>query len=53
MVGDRLETDLALARAAGMASAIVLSGATDEVALARWPERPDFVLDGIADVLPD
>lgn len=53
MVGDRLETDLALARAAGMASAIVLSGATDEAALARWPERPDFVLAGIADVLPD
>lgn len=52
MVGDRLETDLALARAAGMASAIVLTGATDEAMLARWPDRPDFVLPGIADVLP-
>jgi NagD protein len=53
IVGDRLETDLALARAAGMASAIVLTGATDEAALARWPDPPDFVLSGIADVLPE
>ncbi|MDQ7842860.1 MAG: HAD-IIA family hydrolase [Armatimonadota bacterium] len=52
MVGDRLETDLALAKAAGMASAIVLTGATDEAALERWPEKPDFVLEGIAEVLP-
>ena len=52
MVGDRLETDLGLARTAGMASAIVLSGATDEAALARWPEAPDFILGGIAGVLP-
>jgi arabinose operon protein AraL len=53
IVGDRLDTDLALARTAGMASAIVLTGATDEAALVRWPEQPDFVLSGIAEVLPE
>ncbi|HXF82727.1 MAG TPA: HAD-IIA family hydrolase [bacterium] len=52
MVGDRLETDLALARAAGMPCAIVLSGATDEAALARSSAPPDFVLAGIGEVLP-
>jgi hypothetical protein len=36
-----------------MDSAIVLTGATDEAALARWPDPPDFVLSGIADVLPE
>jgi arabinose operon protein AraL len=52
MVGDRLETDLALARTAGMPCAIVLSGATDETALLRASAHPDYVLAGIGEVLP-
>jgi 4-nitrophenyl phosphatase len=54
MVGDRLSTDIRMARAAGMASALVLTGDTTEVALAAAPEgdRPTWVLDRVDRLLP-
>lgn len=53
VVGDRLSTDVALGRALGMSSVLVLSGATGEGELAGSPLRPDHVIDGIASLLPD
>ena len=53
VTGDRLETDLALARAAGMASALVLTGATDGVALVASTVQPDYVLTSLPEILPD
>jgi ribonucleotide monophosphatase NagD (HAD superfamily) len=53
VVGDRLSTDVALGRALGMSSVLVLSGATGEGELAGSPHRPDHVIDGIASLLPD
>jgi ribonucleotide monophosphatase NagD (HAD superfamily) len=52
LVGDRLLTDVRMAHEAGMASALVLSGATPRSALADAPYTPDYVLDGVAQVLP-
>lgn len=53
MVGDRLDTDIALGMAVGMATAVVLTGVTTrEAALAAQP-RPDYILEGIAQVLPE
>jgi HAD superfamily hydrolase (TIGR01450 family) len=54
MVGDRLATDIRMARAAGMASALVLTGDTTEAALAAAPEedRPTWVLERIDRLLP-
>ncbi len=52
LIGDRLLTDVRMAREAGMASALVLTGATTPAALADSPIQPDFVLAGVADVLP-
>lgn len=52
VMGDRLETDVALARAAGMASALVLTGATDAAALAASALQPDYVLGSPAEVIP-
>ena len=52
LVGDRLMTDVRMAQEAGMASALVLTGATTADALLDASVIPDFVLDGIADVLP-
>ncbi|MCL6553947.1 MAG: HAD-IIA family hydrolase [Firmicutes bacterium] len=53
MVGDRLETDVALGVAVGMATAVVLTGVTTrEAALAARP-RPDYILDSVAQVLPE
>jgi HAD superfamily hydrolase (TIGR01450 family) len=54
MVGDRLSTDIAMARAAGMPSALVLTGETTAELLAATPpeDRPTWVLDRIDRLLP-
>lgn len=54
MVGDRLGTDMAMARDAGMASALVLTGdSTAAEARALDPEhQPAYMLERIDDLLP-
>jgi len=52
MVGDRLLTDVAMSRALGMTSILVLSGATAAGDLATAAVRPDYVIDGLGDLLP-
>jgi HAD superfamily hydrolase (TIGR01450 family) len=54
LVGDRLSTDIAMARSAGMPSAVVLTGDTTPAALAATApeERPTWVLDRIDRLLP-
>jgi ribonucleotide monophosphatase NagD (HAD superfamily) len=52
LIGDRLLTDVRMAKEAGMSSALVLTGATPASALADAPIQPDYVLGGVADVLP-
>jgi len=52
IVGDRLSTDIAMSRSLGMTSVLVLSGATTEHELADAPQRPDYIIDGIAALLP-
>ena len=66
LVGDRILTDVAMARRAGMHAALVLTGATrrhevpsrDEVPPRDpgdpgSPHAPDFVLDDVTQLLPD
>ena len=53
VVGDRISTDVAMARSLGMTSVLVLSGATTAEEAARSPHRPDYVIGGIAALLPD
>ncbi len=53
IAGDRLETDIAMGRAVGMATAAVLTGVTTkEAALAADPQ-PDFILEQIDQLLPE
>ena len=52
MVGDRLLTDVALARAAGMTGALVLTGATALADVPPPPEGPDLVLEGLGQLIP-
>lgn len=52
MTGDRLETDVAMALNAGMAGALVLTGATDAAALCASPIRPTYALKQLGDLLP-
>jgi NagD protein len=53
MVGDRIGTDVAMSRMLGMTSVLVLSGATTAADVAAARMRPDYVIDGIGQLLPD
>ncbi|QIB73882.1 HAD-IIA family hydrolase [Halogeometricum borinquense] len=50
VVGDRLDTDIALGERAGMTTALVKTGVTDEETLAASSITPDYVLDSLGDV---
>jgi NagD protein len=52
MVGDRVTTDVAMGQRLGMAGVLVLSGATSPDDLAASPVRPDYVIEGLADLVP-
>jgi NagD protein len=52
MVGDRVLTDVGLARAAGMVAALVLTGATSLADVPPPPDGPDLVLDGLGQLIP-
>jgi NagD protein len=52
MVGDRILTDVAMSRALGMTSILVLSGATAPGDVAASSVQPDYVIDNLADLLP-
>jgi len=53
MVGDRLSTDVAFARATGMTSALVLTGETDRATALRTPaaQAPTLLLERVDDLL--
>ncbi|MFL5681221.1 MAG: HAD-IIA family hydrolase [Chloroflexota bacterium] len=53
MVGDRLLTDVAMARDAGMVAALVLTGATSAPDLGAASVRPDLVLEHLGQLIPD
>ncbi len=50
VVGDRLDTDVALGAEAGMTTALVLTGVADRADLAASPYDPDYVLDDLGDL---
>jgi 4-nitrophenyl phosphatase len=50
VVGDRLDTDIALGDRAGMTTVLVRTGVTDEDRLARASVTPDYVLDSLGDI---
>jgi len=50
-VGDRPETDLALARAAGWTAVLTLTGITTDRAEIAPEYRPDLVIESIADLI--
>ena len=52
MIGDRLLTDVGLARSAGMTSGLVLTGATTSVDVAAAEMPPDLVLGRLTDLIP-
>jgi NagD protein len=53
IIGDRLETDVLLGLNAGMAAALVLTGATDESSAASSEIEPTYVINNLAELLYD
>ena len=51
MIGDRMETDVVAGIEAGLETILVLTGSTKREQVARFPYRPNKVLDSIADVV--
>ena len=51
IVGDRIETDIALGKEAGTATALVLTGVTDRATLERSAIQPDYVLENLDGIL--
>jgi NagD protein len=51
LVGDRLETDIAMGKKARMATALVLTGVTTREGLERSNLQPDFVWESVAEIL--
>ncbi|MDS0276877.1 HAD-IIA family hydrolase [Halomicroarcula sp. S1AR25-4] len=50
VVGDRLDTDVAMGERAGMQTALVRSGVSDDADVERSEVTPDHVVDSLADV---
>lgn len=50
MVGDRLYTDITMARRAGAMGVLVLTGETDEVAARQASPQPDLVVGGLEEL---
>jgi 4-nitrophenyl phosphatase len=50
IVGDRLDTDIAMGERAGMITVLVQTGVTDEQALRESEIEPDYVLDSISEI---
>ena len=52
MIGDRMDTDIVAGTEAGMETALVLTGVTRRDMIERYPYRPTYVLDSVADIEP-
>ncbi len=51
MVGDRMDTDIVSGLEAGLRTILVLTGSTRRHAVERFPYRPTFVRDSVADLV--
>jgi ribonucleotide monophosphatase NagD (HAD superfamily) len=51
IIGDRLETDILMAKQNNLSSALVLSGVTDSKKLLSSEIKPDYILNSIFDLI--
>ena len=50
MVGDRMETDIVAGVESGMRTILVLSGVTHREDIDRFPYRPSWILESVAEI---
>ncbi len=53
MIGDRMDTDILAGTTSGMDTILVLSGVTQDSAVERFPYRPTYVRDSVAQIQPE
>jgi NagD protein len=53
VVGDRLLTDIAMARSMGMTGVLVLTGATSADGIDGAPVQPHYVIGSLSELLPE
>ncbi len=51
MIGDRMDTDIVAGIEAGLHTILVLTGISDEAEIARYPFRPDEILEGVFELV--
>lgn len=51
MIGDRMDTDVLAGLEAGMETFLVLTGLTTRQQIEKFPFRPSWVVDSIADLV--
>ncbi|MGB4594329.1 MAG: HAD-IIA family hydrolase [Anaerolineaceae bacterium] len=53
MIGDRMDTDILAGTTSGMDTILVLSGVTSESMVERFPYRPTYVRESVAQIKPE
>ncbi|MFX0537015.1 HAD-IIA family hydrolase [Ornithinimicrobium sp. Y1847] len=53
MIGDRMDTDIVAGMEAGLHTVLVMTGISDESVLDVYPFRPDEVLYGVGELVPE
>lgn len=51
MIGDRMDTDIVAGIEAGLHTVLVLTGISDDAEIARYPFRPDEILQGVHELV--
>ena len=52
MIGDRMDTDVLSGISSGLDTALVLSGVTTREDVERYPYRPRWIFESVADIFP-
>jgi NagD protein len=50
MVGDRMDTDIVAGVMSGLDTILVLSGVSTRADVEKYPYRPTFILNSVADI---
>jgi NagD protein len=51
MIGDRMDTDIVAGIEAGLETILVLTGISQPEAAQRYPFRPTYIVDSVADLV--
>ena len=52
MVGDRMDTDIIAGVQTGLGTILVLSGVTELESVQRFPYRPTYIVNSVAEIYP-